>query len=61
MNATEKATEPLSMELPSVAISEQMIRERAYEIYEQRERGQGKDVDDWLTAETQLLRKSVPA
>lgn len=61
MIASETIPEPLSLEPTSVATPEQMIRERAYEIYEQRGRGQGKDVDDCLTAETELLKRSLPA
>jgi HSP20 family protein len=35
------------------------IRERAYQIFEQRGRGNGRDLDDWFEAETELL-KPVP-
>jgi Protein of unknown function (DUF2934) len=33
---------------------EQDIRLRAYELFEQRGRGHGHDVDDWLQAEKEL-------
>ena len=33
---------------------EQRIRTRAYELYEQRNRGYGHDVEDWLDAEAEL-------
>jgi hypothetical protein len=37
--------------------SAEEIRERAYEIYVRRsgEPGDGRDVDDWIAAETELL------
>jgi hypothetical protein len=34
---------------------EDQIRLRAYEIYEQRGRQDGHDIDDWLQAETEIL------
>ena len=34
---------------------EEEIRCRAYELYEQRGRLDGNDLDDWLQAETDLL------
>jgi len=33
---------------------EEKIRARAYELYEQRKRGDGYDVEDWLDAEAEL-------
>jgi hypothetical protein len=33
---------------------EEKIRLRAYTLYEQRGRGDGHDVDDWLRAEVEL-------
>ena len=38
---------------------EDRIRLRAYEIYEQRGRTAGHDVEDWLRAESELTEKSV--
>jgi hypothetical protein len=37
---------------------EQRIRMRAYELYEQRNRGFGHDVEDWLDAEAELRREA---
>lgn len=34
--------------------TEEEIQQRAYEIYEARGREDGKDVDDWFAAETEL-------
>ncbi len=33
------------------------IRQRAYELYEQRGRRHGHDLDDWLTAESEVTGK----
>ena len=33
------------------------IRQRAYELYEQRGREDGRDVDDWLRAEDEIKRR----
>jgi hypothetical protein len=37
-------------------ISEEDIRRRAYELYDQRGREDGHDIADWLTAETELKK-----
>lgn len=37
------------------------IRARAYEIYEQRGRDEGHEIDDWLQAEAELTGKSRTA
>ena len=37
------------------------IRLRAYELYEQRGRGEGQDVEDWLKAESEVIAKRVAA
>jgi hypothetical protein len=44
----------------SVALQEQ-IRCRAYEIYEQRGRKDGHDVDDWLQAESEIVQRWAKA
>ena len=33
------------------------IRQRAYELYEARGRGDGSDLDDWLMAEAEINEK----
>ena len=35
------------------------IRRRAYELYEQRGREDGHDLDDWLRAETEITAKNA--
>ena len=37
---------------------EPQIRERAYELYEQRGRQDKLDLDDWLQAESEILGKA---
>jgi hypothetical protein len=40
---------------PTVLIQiEQQIQQRAYELYEQRGRTEGHDLDDWLQAEREI-------
>lgn len=40
---------------PTVLIQiEQQIRQRAYELYDQRGRADGHDLDDWLQAEREI-------
>lgn len=36
---------------------EEQIRCRAYEFYEQRGRADGRDIEDWLQAEAELMRE----
>ncbi len=36
---------------------QEQIRQRAYELYAQRGRQDGHDLDDWLTAESEVTRK----
>ena len=40
---------------------EEEIRRRAYEIYEERGRQDGRDVEDWLRAEAEITGTSVKA
>ena len=39
---------------------EEKIRNRAYELYSQRKRGHGHDVEDWLDAEAELRTDDEP-
>ncbi len=40
-------------------IGEDLIRRRAYEIWEQRGRQHGRDADDWYRAESEVRGKSA--
>lgn len=47
---------------PTVLIPiEQQIQQRAYELYEQRGRTEGHDLDDWLQAEYEIKGKQANA
>ena len=52
LTATTLATEP-SQNL------EEEIRRRAYELYEERGREDGLDLDDWLRAEAEITAKNA--
>jgi hypothetical protein len=55
---TTPQLQAIQTESPS---SEDQLKERAYYQYLKRGRADGKDVDDWLEAETQLRNEtSVP-
>jgi hypothetical protein len=45
--------------MPSAGPSHNMIRERAYEIYESRGSQPGQDKQDWLHAEQEILISST--
>jgi hypothetical protein len=51
----EKATAPTETEQGSLELTEQLIRERAYRLYEERGCEQGHDLDDWLKAEGEVM------
>jgi hypothetical protein len=40
---------------------QEKIRRRAYDLYEQRGRTDGHNVDDWVQAETEIQTKTVAA
>lgn len=40
---------------------EQQIRSRAYELYEERGRTDGQDMDDWLRAESEITSSKPEA
>jgi len=45
---------PKSDEPPVLIPIEQQIQQRAYELYEQRGRTDGHELDDWLQAECEI-------
>jgi hypothetical protein len=62
MKRSEKSSAAISTSKPAAAsLTEEAIRQRAYELYEQRGRMDGHAVEDWLTAEAELQRKSKSA
>jgi Protein of unknown function (DUF2934) len=42
--------------MPDTVPSQEMIRVRAYELYESRGRETGQDEQDWLRAEQEILK-----
>jgi len=40
---------------------QEQVRCRAYEIYEQRGRGDGHELDDWLQAESEMVQQGAKA
>ena len=42
-------------------VKDEAIRIRAYELYEQRGRAQGHDVEDWLQAEQEVAATDAPS
>ncbi len=63
------AKEPMKMKKTLLASSsleshpnfEEEIRHRAYELYEQRGREDGHDLDDWFRAEAETVGRDVNA
>lgn len=47
---------PISEPRPTL---EETIRRRAYELYEQRGRKDGHDMDDWFRAEAEVTRSAA--
>ncbi len=57
-HASTPDTEPqITIETIEVQDLTEQIRQRAYELYELRDRGDGHELDDWLLAESQLIQK----
>lgn len=50
-----QASAVMTVVLPRVFASQDQIRERAFEIYEKRGGKPGNDMQDWLSAERQIL------
>jgi hypothetical protein len=57
---TSKSSQKAEQAGPAIQISKtdwdyERISRRAYELYEQRGRQEGRDLEDWLKAEQQLV------
>jgi hypothetical protein len=58
----EPSTLSPNLDEPTVVIPiDQRIRQRAYELYEQRGRTDGHELDDWLQAECEVKGKQANA
>jgi hypothetical protein len=60
MTAKSKVQEPRSRKPRSSTDTTERIRQRAYELYLQRGRVDGFDLDDWLQGETEILGAQKP-
>ena len=49
---------PIDRKTQSSEEVQRQIRRRAYELYEERGRTEGHELDDWLQAEAELIGKS---
>ena len=62
MKKSEKPLAGRSTSKPAAAsVTEEAIRQRAYQLYEQRGRVDGHAVEDWLAAEAELQLKTKSA
>jgi hypothetical protein len=58
----QSSTLTLKSDEPNVQIPiEQQIQQRAYELYEQRGRTDGRELDDWLQAECEIKGRQANA
>jgi hypothetical protein len=56
-------TNPKFQPSPKAGDSEELearIRQRAYELYLARDRGDGHDLEDWFQAEAEIVQESRP-
>ena len=60
MATTLRRKQPVKTQINPSQI-EREIRCRAYELYEQRGRLDGHDLDDWLQAEDEIIREKARA
>ena len=44
-------------DMGSLELTEELVRNRAYQLYEERGCENGHDLDDWLRAETEVMGK----
>jgi hypothetical protein len=58
---TKHSDLPPSPDKSSLELTEELIRLRAYQIYEARGREDGYDTDDWLLAEAEIIGKNEAA
>jgi len=57
MNDANFSFRRLNLDQGSLELTEEYIRLRAYQIWEQRGRQNGHDVEDWLQAESEIVGK----
>jgi hypothetical protein len=54
---TTKNLPPKLAMMPNTVSPQDRVRERAYQLYESRGRQPGQDEQDWLRAESELLKQ----
>ena len=54
-----KTEKPATADIGSQELTEEIIRMRAYQLFEQRGCRHGYDVEDWLQAEAEVMGKKV--
>jgi len=59
-SAMPTSTAEIHTTQPPVDLQEQ-VRRRAYELYEERGREDGHELEDWLQAESEVVQKSAKA
>ena len=57
--ARTKKTAPANGSPVAISVSEELIRVRAYELYETRGRQDGNDEADWFAAEAELRTRTA--
>ena len=53
------ASMPAPPSTESASEVQEQIRRRAYELYEERGRGDGRDLEDWLQAESEVTQQKA--
>jgi hypothetical protein len=61
MNRTSSATPGDTQSLESAPDPKEQVRRRAFELYEQRGREEGHELDDWLQAESEIVKQQAKA
>ncbi len=57
----DKKLRLIQPDIGSLELTEELIRRRAYEFYEERGHEHGHDVEDWLRAEAEVMGKTALA
>jgi hypothetical protein len=55
----DKKLRLIQPDIGSLELTEELMRKRAYEFYEERGHEHGHDVEDWLRAEAQVMGKKA--
>ena len=58
---SDNNSQAVEVDLGSLELTEELIRKRAYEFYEERGFENGHDIEDWLKAEAEIMGKQTPA